>query len=71
MLTISKRIFDEKVCCHRKIHIYKNYYLVSIYAKCSYDGKFHFNLHNILLYPLPFVYRLVKVVPNKEIEKMC
>ena len=61
MFTVSKYVFDEMLCNHRKIHLYKNYYLISIYSKCCYDGKWHWNLHNIILFPLTFVYRIIKV----------
>ena len=71
MLKVSKRVFDEHLCHYRKIHIYKDYYLVSIYSKCSKDGRFHLNLHNIFLFPLTFIYRVVKVIPNMKKERIC
>ena len=65
MKTISEKMLHENLRYFRKIHIFKNYYLVSIYAtKSRIDGKWHWTLFNVIHYPLTFVYKLIKVVKN-------
>ena len=62
MHTVDKELFELRTKYFRKIHLFKNYYLVSIVSKRGISGEIRLCLANILMYPLSFVFMPVKVI---------
>lgn len=46
----------------RKIHIYRNIWLISVRATRTIDGRFPINYKNCLYYLLSFVFVPVKII---------
>ena len=62
MRTIYKNWKTEQALkYHRKIHIKSDIWLVSWYGTKSEYGLFKWNFHNIIHYPLTFVFVPVRV----------
>lgn len=62
MLTVDRWTWDNQLPHFRKIHVYKDYYLVSIVSKSGISGKTNWNFKNAFLYLFSFIFILVKVV---------
>lgn len=62
MNTIDKYIFENETPNFRKIHIFGEWWLISVASKGGKCGETDWNLRNRLLYLLSFVFVPVKVV---------
>lgn len=60
-MQITKFQLDNNLKYFRKIHIYKNLWMVSLMATKTMDGKFFWNVENCFRYLLSFVLVPVKV----------
>lgn len=60
-IKIYRITLTKKLRYHRKIHIYGGLWLISLYSSKSRNGLFYWNIHNILLYTLTFVFIPVQV----------
>lgn len=61
MRKIYRYQLENNLKYFRKIHIHSDVWLVSLYAKYAQDGKSPFNFHNVIVFPLSFVFIPVKV----------
>lgn len=59
--TIYRWQLDQLLKYNRKIHIYSDIWLVSLYATKSRYGLFKLNFYNIIHYPLTFVLVPIRV----------
>lgn len=71
MIRVSEYVFEKRLKYHRKIHVYKNLWLVSLYSSNCVNGKYYWNIRNILLYPFTFLFIPITVdfVMAKELMK--
>nr|DAV33860.1 MAG TPA: hypothetical protein [Caudoviricetes sp.] len=56
IIRVSEYVFEKRLKYHRKIHVYKNLWLVSLYSANCVNGKYYWNIRNILLYPFTFLF---------------
>lgn len=66
IIRVSEYVFEKRLKYHRKIHIYKNLWLVSLYSSNCVNGKYYWNIRNILLYPFTFVFIPITVERKEE-----
>lgn len=66
MRTIYRWQLDQTLKYHRKIHIKSDIWIVSWYGTKSKWGLFKWNFHDIVCYPLTFIFVPIRV---KETEK--
>ena len=62
MRTIKRHVFDNYLQHFRKIHICNDYYMLSVISKTGRSGVVEWDIRNILLYLLSFIFVVVKVV---------
>lgn len=66
MMGISEYQLQNKLKYHRKVHIFDGLYLVSLYSSKGDCGYFVWNLHNIFLFPLTFLFLPIRVYKNRR-----
>lgn len=62
MRKIHEYQLNKNLKYFRKIHVYRDIWLVSIRAKRTIDGRFPVNIKNILHYLFSFVFIPVKII---------
>lgn len=66
IIRISEYVFEKRLKYHRKIHVYKKLWLVSLYSSNCANGKYYWNARNILLYPFTFLFIPITVEREEE-----
>lgn len=62
MRKIYKWQLEQKLKHFRKIHIIRGIWLVSLCSATTKEGTFPLNLHNIIHFPLTFIFVPIKVI---------